>query len=328
MPAMPIINTLQPIIGTDIHLAIPPPTTAPMPHVVMWGVGLSADMGVPLSQVSSKANNPIAQAANGKMVKPVMATGGHACGRGHDAGPHFGHAAPNALLAILWLGAASKAEFAATSVYTPQGPLAVNMMYAMNLQLDCHDPFPGPSSFAITLDYTVQAGMTWTDLAAGFGHMIADLIVEALLGFVLGMGTALLGSAINRVVKKNALLSAKEIFQDAAEGMMPSVRAIPLREWVAEGKALVSSLKTNPIQRSDVGKAVAESAWNTFADLNIGGPTGADFPWSAWGEYEGGKELDSAVDSAFYPDAQVEQARAIDEATDAPKEEPQLGAGG
>lgn len=308
MPAVPILNTLQPIIGTDIHLAIPPPTTAPMPHVVVWGVGLSADLGVPLSPVSSKANNPIGQAANGLMIKPVLATGGHACGRGHDAGPHFGHAAPNALLAILWLGAASKAEFASTSVSTPQGPLAVNMMYVMNMQLDCHDPFPGPSSFAITTDYSVQAGLTWTDLAAGFGHMLADLITEALIGFVLGLGTGLLGSAINRVVKKNALLSGKELIVDVAEGMKPSVRVVPLREWVAECRALVSSLKTNPLQRSDVGKAVAESAWNTFADLNVGGPTGADFPWSLWGETQLGGKLDTSVDSVFYSDEQPSPA--------------------
>jgi len=109
-----------------------------------------------------------------------------------------------------------------------------------------------------------------------------------------------LGSAVSRVVKKNALLGVKEIFTEALEGMKPSVRAVPLREWIAEGKALASSLKTNPLQRQDVGTAVATSAWNTFADLNLGGPTGADMPWSIWQSTEAGDNLDGVVDGAFY----------------------------
>jgi hypothetical protein len=159
MAGMLVLTTVQPIIGVDMHTSLPPIPTAILPHAVVWGTGLSLKMGLPQALTSSHAMSPDQPTY---AAKPIAAGWGHACGRGHDAGVHFGHIAGNTLLAIIWLGAASKAEFGSGTVKVQGEHMAVNMMVFANLQLHCNDPVPMPTgvTFAVGSD-VVFANMTF-----------------------------------------------------------------------------------------------------------------------------------------------------------------------
>lgn len=207
---MPILNTIQPTVGVDIHNSLPPVPPAPAPHVVAWGLGLSGWMHLVLWESASKANrddNPKEPGA-----KPVLAFVGHVCARAHDAGPHLGHFAANALLLVIWPGASNKCEFGSGTVHTPFGHMGVNMMWFANLQLDCADPVAMPTSLTFAVDYTVYAGFTWMDLLNGVIHMVVDFLIDAIIGVILGGLQLLIKGAIDRVMKKYALIGLREAF--------------------------------------------------------------------------------------------------------------------
>jgi hypothetical protein len=309
---MPILNTIQPIAGVDIHISLPPIPPAPAPHVVVWGVGLSGWMSLPLWQAASKTNAIDHPDVLAKRA-PVSAWVGHPCGRGHDAGPHLGHIAANTLLAIIWLGASSKAEFASGTVHTPQGRMAVNMMWFANLHLDCGDPVAMPTGLAITIDYSICAGFTWMDLLNGFVHMLVDFLIDALLSLLLGAIGVLLGGAIQRVLKKYALIGLREalwkigIKEGFGEGVPEALRAF--KQWNVRQRVQnlwsmwQHTLAKDSATRPEVIKELAKSTWDTLFGLSAGGPTGSDAPFAPYKHVAGDEGLlpvDKGIDSLFY----------------------------
>jgi hypothetical protein len=303
---MPLLNTVQPFAGVDVHTSLPPIPPAPAPHVVVWGLGLSGWMSLPLWQTASKSNSTDHPKIAAKGV-PVAAGPGHPCGRGHDAGPHLGHFAANTLLAIIWLGASSKAEFASGTVGTPQGPIAVNMMWAVNLQLDCGDPVSTPSSIAIAIDYTNYAGFTWTDFFNGLVHLLVDFIIDALLSAALGMVSTLLGGAIDRVFKKYALIGLREAGRiafkeglvDGAKELIPAFKQWGFRQRIVWFRSVWGLLfEKGSATRPEVARELGKTAWDTGSGLSVGGPTGADAPYAPYGNV--GEPINNAIDGLFY----------------------------
>lgn len=307
--AMPILNTLQPIVGVDIHLSLPPIPPAPAPHVVVWCVGLSGWMSLPLWDMASKSNS----LEHPEVKTPVSAWRGNPCGRGHDAGPHLGHIAANTLLAIIWLGASSKAEFASGTVHTPQGGMAVNMMWFANLHLDCGDPVATPTGLAITLDYSICAGFTWMDLLNGFVHMLVDFLLDALLSVLLGGIGVLVGGAIQRITKKYALIGLREAFltigikEGFGEGIPDALRAFKqwnVRQRVQNLRFMWElTLTKGSATRPEVIKELAKSTWDTLFGLGVGGPTGADARFAPYGtltDDQGVLPVEKGIDSLFY----------------------------
>jgi hypothetical protein len=303
---MPILNTMQPIIGVDIHNSLPPVPPAPAPHVVVWMLGLSGWMNLILWQSASKATTKKNEEL--PVERPVLAFSEHSCARAHDAGPHLGHFAANALLAVIWAGASSKCEFGSGTVRTPADPMGVNMMFVANLQLDCADPIAMPTSVAITIDYTIKAGFTWMDLLNGVVHMVVDLIIDALIGVFLGGVQLLAKGAIDRVFKKYALIGLREAFgkEGLKEGVWGGLKDArkAFKDWRI-GERL-TAFKLNALlllakgsaSRTEIPKELGKAALDTFIGLSAGGPTGADMPYAP---YAGpGDWVNETIDGWFY----------------------------
>jgi hypothetical protein len=208
----PVLNTIQPLLGVDIHNSVPPFPPAPMPHVLVWGVGLSAKMGFLQSPITSKAASPDAL----HLSKTVGAGWGYAVGRQHDAGPHGGHIWTNTLLPVIALGSGSKNQFGAGTVKTPNhgaqtADLAVGMLWVTDMSLDCSDPVPLPTGRPVTAANTVRAGMTWADVGRGAVSMVTDFGLTAASSFiggkVLGWAGKLAGNtAVAAMLSGNSLV--------------------------------------------------------------------------------------------------------------------------
>lgn len=193
---MKCLNTIQPIMGTDLHKTIPPtvPTPPFAPHVIVWGEGWSQNTGFMWAVANSKAASP-----QSNVSKPVALCWGYAIGRGHDAGPHPGHIWPNILLPIILLGAGSKSQFASGTVSHPQGNMAVAVAFAVNLNLDCQDfPLPPlPTGFVMAMFSTVEAGFTLGDFLGGLFSMLVDMAITWISGLICAGITSAL-SAVGR----------------------------------------------------------------------------------------------------------------------------------
>jgi hypothetical protein len=198
------LNTIQPIIGADMHKTVPPPIPVPpfAPHIIVWFTGLSEKMSLPLTKFNSKAERG-AGANTSCGPNPVQCGYGYAVGRQHDAGPWVVHIWPNFLLPLILLGAGNKSEFGSKSVQLHSGPMAVACIpiIGINPQLDCQDfPIPPlPSSNAIASLNTVYAGFTWADFFGGLLSMIIDSAVTWAVNGIVSFATQGLGNALGKV---------------------------------------------------------------------------------------------------------------------------------
>jgi hypothetical protein len=286
MPGFPVLTTLQPIVGVDMHKAIPPPPPAPppmVPHVVVWGVGLSQKTSFQWAVSTSKASSP-----ESGCQKPVVVGMGHSCGRLHDAGPHPGHIWPNVLLPLILLGSASKAEFGASTVKIGVAPAAggnadmgVNVAYVMNANLDCYDaPLPPcPTGFAVTLNYNVMAGFSLAD----FAHGLLQMLLDSALTWAVGMVCSALGPAVedllrgeaNQVLKtfagelwgKPGFDTAKALMADGA-GFFASSGRLFVDGWGAVLPAAVNAFK------NDTPGMVGGIAGTLVSTFGLGMPLG------------------------------------------------------
>jgi hypothetical protein len=223
MAGLPVLTTMQPIVGIDFHKSIPPPPpVGPLmtPHVVAWFSGLSQKENFLWSVAStSKASSP-----ESGCLKPTQVGSGHACGRTHDAGPHPGHIWPNVLLPLIMLGSGSKAEFgsgtvkvAVSHVAGDSVDLGVNLAYFMNLNLDCADfPLPPtPTGMCFTTSYNVTAGFTTSDFLRGLVQMLFDSVLTWVVGLACAEIGAVLSGVVGQVMGQNGLLAMGAAFNDA-----------------------------------------------------------------------------------------------------------------
>ena len=321
MPGFPVFTTIQPIIGTDFHKSIPPPPPAGpmmMPHVVMWGSGLSQLTGfmwaiAATSRASTKKSG---------CLKPVAVGFGHGCGRTHDAGPHLGHIWPNALLPIILLGSSSKAEFGSGTVkiaVSPQGgnvlDMAINVAYVMNLNLDCQDfPIPpAPTGFCFTIHYSVKAGFTMADFWRGLVQMAVDMALTWLVGAACAVLTAGLSGLLGKVLGKGSFLggtwsalkgnfrlagvgrSAAALMNDGA-GYFASNGRVFVEAWRFVPAAIASAWKSAP---ADQVIGLVGTGVGTFG---LGTPIGyapKDAPVGGWGEHTLGTKVGNWVNGLF-----------------------------
>jgi hypothetical protein len=266
-----------------------------VPHVVVWGSGLSQKTGFMWAvAATSRAASPESGCAT-----PTLVGFGHACGRTHDAGPHPGHIWPNALLPIILLGSSSKAEFGSGTVslaISPQGggsaDMAVNVAYALNMNLDCQDfPLPPlPTGLCFTIHYNVLAGFSLTDFLRGLIQMVADMLLtwivglacagitaglSGIVGSLLGKGSfgALTSAAfrssfsLGGTVGGTAIRSAAGLMNDGA-GYFASNGRLFVDAWRFIPSALATAWRTAP---ADQVIGLVGTAIGTFA---IGTPVG------------------------------------------------------
>jgi len=228
------------VAGLDFHNSIPPPPPAgpaPMPHVVAYVMGL-------------------ASASTAKLSTKVMAgPGGAALGRQHDLGPGMYHVAVNALLPIVWSGAGNKAEFGVSSVKTDAGTLAVACfpMVGLNLQLDCGDPCPTPTSLAIASTNTVLAGFTLGDAIGGLVAGVSDFLITWVV------------STISGAIVKDGV---------------PALLAALLGPEAVLAVGLVGAV-------APVSFAIAEAKLGQYIGWMIGTPLGFSYDWAPGSKYGG-----------------------------------------
>jgi hypothetical protein len=312
MAGMLAFTTMQPIAGVDMHTSLPPIPTVILPHVVVWGTGISLSMGLPQALTASQAMSPN-HPKNG--AKPIAVGFGYACGRGHDAGVHFGHIAANTLLAIIWLGAASKAEFGSGTVLVQGQHMAVNMMLFMNIQLHCGDPVPMPTGFTFaTGSNLVYANFTFMDLLNGFVHMLVDVLIVAILNFIL----AGVGSVLGRLLKGTGMVGLLSELTGNAKGVVNDLEDV-LGRKLSNGKRVidwsgltprgffkqVSQLGNNikfgfPEAEDYARSSLAKSAKSVIPGWLVGSPTGASASPALSPGAQSASSADSGIDSLFY----------------------------
>jgi hypothetical protein len=202
---------------------------------------------------------------------------GYACGRTHDAGPHPGHIWPNALLPLILLGSASKAEFGSGTVKTAIAPQAggtadkaINVGFILNFNLDCQDfPIPPlPTGFCFTTNYFAYAGFSLADFLRGFMQMILDMLVTWLVGLGCAAASAVLSGLVGKLLGRAALSdilgNLKGIFNLGGQSNAVSRAIIP--SYVS-GRAFVEGWRAIP--------GALASAWRqTPVDLLVGPITG------------------------------------------------------
>jgi hypothetical protein len=254
--ACKVLNATHMVAGLDFHDSIPPPPPAgpaPMPHVVAYVMGLAAASTAQLS------------------TKVMAGEGGAALGRQHDLGPGPYHVAVNALLPIVWAGAGNKAEFGVSSVKTDKGTLAVACIpfVGINLQLDCDDPCPMPTSVAIASTNTVLAGFTLGDAVGGLVAGISDCLITWVVGEITGaLMDRVLPAAIGAIFGPEAVL---------AVGLVGA--AFP------------------------VSYALVESKLSQYLGWAIGTPLGFSYSWAPGSKYGGqlNEYLDEHISNAISP---------------------------
>lgn len=312
MPAMLAFTTMQPIVGVDMHTSLPPIPPVILPHVVVWGTGLSLPIGLP----SVTASHAMSTDHPKYLAKPIAVGVGHACGRGHDAGAHPGHIAGNTLLPIIFLGSASKAEFGSGTVLVQGEHMAVNLMLFMNLQLHCNDPIPMPTGFTFaTGSNMVYANLTPIDMLNGFVHMLVDVAIVAILNFVLaGVGTVLVkvlkGAGVNGLLSEVAG-NARNVVNDLDD--------IFVRR-LGSGERVIDWSKLTPRGFAKQFSQVARNHWHNMASYNtqiapralgraaktavpgvfVGSPVGVSASADHSPGAQGASAADKGVDSLFY----------------------------
>jgi hypothetical protein len=312
MAGMLVLTTVQPIAGVDMHYSLPPIPPAILPHVVVWGTGLSLGMGLP----SVTASHAMSTDHPTYMAKPIGVGVGHACGRAHDAGTHLGHIAGNTLLPIIFLGSSSKAEFGSGTVLVQGEHMAVNLMCYVNLQLDCNDPIPMPTGVSIALGSNmVYANFTAMDALNGFVHMLVDVAIVAILNFVL----AGLGSVLGRVLKGTGMTGLLSDMAGNARGVVNDLEDIFVRK-LSSGKRAIDWSRLTPRGFAQQFAHLARNHWTNAASYNTqiapqvlgkaaksavpgvltGSPTGISASSTYSPGARGASAADSAVDSIFY----------------------------
>src|SRR5438132_6182614 len=180
---MKCLNTIQPIVGVDMHKTIPPILPIPpfAPHIVVWGEGWSQK-----TKFAWAVDNSKAASRESGVKKPVAVCWGYAVARGHDAGPHPGHIWPNILLPLVLVGSGSKSEFASGTVRNPQGNMAIAVAKVVNLNLDCQDfPIPPlPTGVVLAMFSTVKAGFTLGDFLGGLFSMLIEMAIVWVSGLI------------------------------------------------------------------------------------------------------------------------------------------------
>jgi hypothetical protein len=181
------LNSIQLVAGVDMHKNLPPVPPAPAPHVVAYLMGLADP------DTSKQSDN-------------VKVGWGYALGRQHDLGRGLYHFAVNALLPVVDLGAGNKAEFGCATVtigHCGSGKDSLRIAAALipfaglNLQLDCDEPCPMPTSMCVASFNTVYVGMTAMDILAGFVAGAVDCFLTWLVSFVSGkIATAVLAPVL------------------------------------------------------------------------------------------------------------------------------------
>jgi hypothetical protein len=183
VPGNNLLNSIQLVAGCDLHKQIPPPPPAgplPAPHVVTAVMMMAHPSGT-------------------KASTTVKAGWGYALGRQHDLsmGPY--HFAANLLLPLVWLGAGNKAEFGSASVSIDVSGAGTRLAVALipgaglNMQLDCNEPCPMPTSICVASFNTVYAGFSLADFIGGLVAMIADTAITWVVGEIADVITGALG---------------------------------------------------------------------------------------------------------------------------------------
>ncbi len=253
------LNSFQLVAGCDLHKQIPPPPPAgplPAPHVVAYCIGWAGP-------------------DTGKASTTVKAGWGHALGRQHDIGMGPYHFAMNALLPLVWLGAGNKAEFGCSTISVDVGGSALRMAVALipgaglNLQLDCNEPCPMPTSTCVASFNTVYGGFSLADCLAGFAAMIGDVAVTWL------------SSKIAGGILKGAGALVTGVLAEVAGGIEVMLMA---------GLASVAF---------PIASQYLSGAANLVVGWMVGSPLGYSFPWAPGNVY-GGK-LNDAVNDWISP---------------------------
>jgi hypothetical protein len=194
--------------------------------------------------------------------------------------------------------------------------IAVNLAYVFNPNLDCQDfPLPPlPTGLCFSVNYTVYAGFSWSDVLRGFLHMLADMaltwavgaVAAVLSGAIQGLLSSLGKGGVMRAMGQ-AIASNFSIASDAGVKSAAGLMADGAGYFASNGRVFVEGWKFMPQALSNWFKSapanqvvgLAASLGSTFGPgtpigyAPINAPVGGAAPTSI------SSKLSTAIDNLF-----------------------------
>lgn len=179
-----VLVHLNPMIGCDLHTALPPPVGLPVipmyPHLVFamlhWGPwGLAGPPRLDSEKVLCDGHLTMQRTTDIGFLIP------------HIPLPPI----PHYLLPIENIFTGSKSEFGVNSVLIEGKPVAVAVAKIININLNCFGPITIVPGIGIVATWTtVQADMTLADFLSGLASAVIDWAIQALINKVMGSKAA------------------------------------------------------------------------------------------------------------------------------------------
>jgi hypothetical protein len=235
-----VLKNYHVMMGIDLHDGLMPPLAVPAKNLP-YGVVAPLKLG-PWGAITGKSRTDVCHSGFGETLI-----------RGTDIGPLIPHiGVPQYLLPLIILTSASKSEFGASSVMTPDGPVAIACLVVANLNLNCMGPTCPPLPFGIVPAVaTTTAGVTAMDLLCGALTLIFDAAVQY---------------GLNRLLNSSG---ASRFVNWITRGLGQRVAAAGL-------ELAVTSLDSHLAQF--LGRGMIEQAIPTLIGLLIGSPLGYSIP--------------------------------------------------
>jgi hypothetical protein len=163
-----VLKHFHPMLGYDFHIPWPPglptPLASPVPYVTF------APMLTGLFITSKYSTTAYSEYMGMTMLQ------------GTDIGPMIAHVGPPSLtLPIEMVFSASKSHFGVANYLVDGKPIAVSLLFIVNLNLNCGTPVPTPFGLVFALT-THRVDMTYADICGGLARMGADALMQWALG--------------------------------------------------------------------------------------------------------------------------------------------------
>jgi hypothetical protein len=208
-------------------------------------------------------------AITGKARTDVVHSGmGMTMIRGTDIGPLIPHVGtPQYLLPVTILMSASKCEFGATSVMTPEGPIAVAVAAVVNFNLNCMGPTCPPLPLGLVPAVATEAaGFTLGDFLGGLAALVFDSALQYLINRA--FGSAAVSGFFERVGARALGPLMQRLGTWGSSGSVGS--------WIATAAIARASTERGTQLGMLLGLGVVDQLLPSAVSLLVGGPLGAD----------------------------------------------------
>lgn len=256
-----VLKDFHPMLGIDLHIpwliGTPAPAPAPVPYYV--GMVLCGLTGTYQRAITHKS------------------TWGTVVQKGSDIGPLIPHIGPlSYLLPLDILFSASKSYFGSSLSLAEGKPVAVAVLFVVNLNLNCGTPFPKRPGVVIAFN-THFVGMTIGDFIHGLLSAGIDWLLQYAIGKALGRFSDWLANKIAPSILSKAAAKAFLRQQGGVSNKVINQVARELAQRNQAQTARVLAMLPSFLQpRRELLNPIVNNTIGTVSGFLFGGPLGMD----------------------------------------------------